>query len=104
MSRIMKIMLIVALALLLTACEKNPKIQALKSDMDILSNKYPAGYPSSRPVENKIVGRLKQGACIEVLSVGYEKDFKYYKVRSDGGDIGYIIHSGNVAECKDRGE
>lgn len=57
----------------------------------VLENPYPSGYPSTNPMPNSIVATLPAGERVKVKSVGYGKDFKYYKVALPAGRSGYVI-------------
>jgi hypothetical protein len=40
---------------------------------------------------NRVVATLKKGTKAKVLGVEYSKDFKFYEIKTENGNQGYII-------------
>jgi hypothetical protein len=66
------------------------------SEVEVVAEPSPAGYPSTKPQPNRVVERLSPGQRVRIWYTGYGKDFAYYKVRLPGGTWGYVI-SGSKA-------
>jgi hypothetical protein len=52
------------------------------------TDEYPYGSQSSL---NRVVGYLKPGEKPDVISMGYGKDWPYWKVRLPSGERGYLF-------------
>ena len=67
-----------------------------ESEVAVLREPHPLGYPSTKPLPNETVWSIPSGDCVAVRSRGYGKDFMYFKVRSASGETGYVISDAGV--------
>jgi hypothetical protein len=89
------------LCLAASACSRAPiGCIVASTEISVLEQPYPDGYPSSNPIPNSKVLTLGSGECIAVHSLSYGKDFLAYGVRSKDGTPGYIIHDSGAEYVK----
>jgi len=74
---------------IIAACHSS--VLVADGPVPVLEQPYPAGYPSTNPIRNRVVTTLTQGQRVRVQSEGYGKDFKYYKITLPAGGTGYAI-------------
>jgi len=87
--------------LAVSACSRAPiGCIVASTEVSVLEQPYPAGYPSSNPIPNSTTLSLGSGECIAVHSLSYGKDFLVYEVRGKDGTSGYIVHDSGVEYVK----
>lgn len=92
----MKIIIYLLSALLLSGCGKEEGcVLHINGSAEILDKAYPNGYPSMHPKNNAAMTIFENGR-FEVIDKIIGKDYMMYKVETESGKEGYIVHSHNT--------
>jgi len=81
-------------ASLLASCGVGSEAVETTIPVLVLEKPYPSDYPSGRPMDNTVIAKLEAGKVVDMVGIGYGKDYKYYKVRLASGETGFVIYDG----------
>ena len=83
------------LTMLSTACNPRIPTEVAVDQIDVVDQPYPPNYPSSKPINPRIVATLHRGGRLYVRNQEADKDFMYYTVELPNGQRGYVIFNGD---------
>ena len=88
------------LTFLVAACNSPNEYLEAESKVQVLQKPYPLNFPSTKPINNKVIKILMPQDRVKLLDQNFQKDFMVYEVELDTGDIGYIISGSAVKHVK----
>jgi hypothetical protein len=74
---------------------------AVEPEAQLLEMPYPLGYPSTKPMPNRVLRTIAAGKHRYVNTVD-GKDFRAFELRMEDGTRGYLIYGENVHDCPER--
>jgi hypothetical protein len=80
----------VLVAGLAAGCVGEPERVFIEGDMALVEKPYPLGYPSAKPLPNRLVRKLHDEE-VEVLRTFADKGFLVSEVRTREGIEGYVV-------------
>ncbi|MCC8364083.1 hypothetical protein LK996_13475 [Lysobacter sp. A6] len=71
-------------------CARERERVFIEGELALLEEPYPMGYPSSRPMPNRLIRKLHDEE-VEVLDTFTDKEFLVSEVRTREGVEGYVV-------------
>ena len=94
-----KVTLAMLIPLGVVSCGSDQGCVQLSTSAPLLEASHPMGYPSTKPLPNRVVSTLQPGE--HTYSSRVEgKDYMAYLIRLPGGVEGYLIHDERVTVCR----
>jgi hypothetical protein len=80
----------ILVVVLSTGCAREAERVFIEGDMALVEKPYPLGYPSAKPLPNRLIRKLHDEE-VEVLRTFADKDFLVSEVRTREGVEGYVV-------------